>query len=178
MFPYIIAIFATIASLAIRPATASEISAQTLFELTNQVRVSQGLPTLDFSDRLEKAALAKAEDMVETGYFDHFGPAGQTPWQFMEQANYHYDYGGENLAIGFTSSQEIIQAWLDSPTHRQNLLEPNYEDVGIAVLPALVDGLPDYLVVQMFGSLVKPNGEGELTSYINDLLGVSDVIAE
>lgn len=178
MYANFFIIFITIASLLARPAIASEISPQTIFELTNDARASHGLTRLTYSQPLERAAMAKAQDMVKNGYFDHFGPDYQTPWQFMEKAGYHYELGGENLAVGFISHEEIVKAWLDSPSHRQNLLEPNFEDIGIAALPALVDGLPDIIVVQMFGSLADEadeiEGNGDLTSYVNNLLGVGD----
>ena len=175
MYAKILILIVTIASLLIRPALASEVSPQTIFELTNHARGIHGLAALAYSDSLEQAAIAKTQDMVENGYFDHVGPYGKTPWQFMEEAGYRYEYGGENLAVGFTSSQDMVQAWLDSPSHRQNLLEPNFKDIGIATLPALVDGLPDIIVVQMFGSLANNiESNGELTSYVNSLLGVGD----
>lgn len=175
MYANRIVITVAIASLLVRPAIASDISPQAIFELTNQTRVSHGLAALTHSEPLEQAATAKVQDMVEQGYFDHFGPHGETPWQFMEEANYHYEFGGENLAVGFSSPDDMVQAWLDSPSHRQNLLEPNFKDVGIAALPALVDGLPDLIVVQMFGSLADEiEGSGELTSYVNSLLGVGN----
>ncbi|MFY9484281.1 MAG: CAP domain-containing protein [Patescibacteria group bacterium] len=175
MYAKTIILIIALASLLVRPAIASEISPQTIFELTNEVRAEHGLAPLTYSRSLEQAASVKTQDMVKQGYFDHVGPNGQTPWAIMEQAGYHYEFGGENLAVGFSSSQDMVQAWLNSPSHRQNLLEPNFEDIGIATLPALVDGLPDIIVVQMFGSLANNiESNGELTSYVNSLLGVGD----
>lgn len=178
MYVKTIIIIITIASLLWRPAIASEISPQTIFELTNHARAEHGLAALVYSHQLEQAAIAKTKDMVEKGYFDHFGPQGETPWQFMEGTGYHYEYGGENLAVGFSTPTDIVEAWLDSPRHRQNLLETNFTDIGIAAVSAIVDGLPDIIVVQMFGNLLEDTNEEELTNFINGLLGVSDVAAD
>lgn len=175
MVVHLFAIAIMLVNLVIRPVLASEISSPTLFELANQVREKHNLPSLNYSIPLEQAAVAKAKDMLTSGYFDHFGPSGETPWQFMEQAGYHYLYGGENLAVGFIGADEMVNAWLASPTHRQNLLEEQFSDIGIAVVPVLADGLPDLIVVQMFGSLAdETGGNDELTQYVNSLLGVGD----
>lgn len=174
MVVHLFAITILLVNLVIRPVLASEISTPTLFELTNRARLAQGLGQLNYSEQLEQAAQTKGLDMLDKGYFDHFGPTGETPWQFMEEAGYQYLYGGENLAVGFSGANEVLDAWLASPTHRQNLLEEQFSDIGIAVVPAWVDGLPDLIVVQMFGSLAENGANGQLTSYVNSLLGVGD----
>ncbi|MBI3261490.1 hypothetical protein HYZ64_03940 [Candidatus Berkelbacteria bacterium] len=175
MYAKTLAVFVALASLLVRPAIASEISPQTIFELTNDARAKHGLAPLAQSQLLEQAAIAKTQDMITQGYFDHVGPNGQTPWALMDKAGYRYEYGGENLAVGFSSAEDMVQAWLVSPSHRENLLDRNFEDIGIAALPAIVDGLPDLIVVQMFGSLADEiESNRDLTSYVNTLLGVGD----
>jgi len=176
MYAKTIIVIVVLASLLVRPAIASEITPQTIFKLTNDARAKHGLAPLTYSQSLEQAAIAKTQDMVTQEYFDHIGPNGQTPWAIMDKVGYQYEYGGENLAVGFSSAEDMVQAWLDSPSHRQNLLEQNFNDIGITALPAVVDGLPDIIVVQMFGSLVEDTRKKELTGYINSLLGVSDVV--
>jgi hypothetical protein len=101
---------------------------------------------------LSAAALAKANNMFEMQYWDHFGPNGETPWQFISAAGYTYYYAGENLAKGFTTSEGVHQAWMASPSHRENILSPNYKDIGVAILSGTLNGKNVTLVVQMFGS--------------------------
>ena len=75
--------------LGIDQAKASSISSANIIALTNQERSSQGLNTLNNNSQLAAAALAKANDMFEKQYWDHFGPNGETPWQFIRAAGYN-----------------------------------------------------------------------------------------
>lgn len=132
--------------------TATSISPAKLFELTNQMRQENNVAPLSYSNSLAKAAEAKAQDMFSHDYWDHFCPCGNTPWMFIKQAGYNYAYAGENLARGFTSSQDVIAAWMASPEHRQNMLSKNYMDIGFAVEDGVLTGEQTTLVVEMFGS--------------------------
>jgi hypothetical protein len=133
--------------------SASNINTSTLIELTNQERAVAGLNTLNQNSKLNAAAKAKAENMFEEQYWDHFGPNGETPWQFITAAGYSYVYAGENLAKGFRTSEGVVEAWMASPTHRDNILSKNYKDIGIAVKQGVLLGKETILVVQMFGNL-------------------------
>jgi len=130
-----------------------DISVQDLLLLTNIQRSHSGLPVLQLNGELTQAAEAKAQDMFAKDYWAHFGPDGESPWDFIHAAGYNYVYAGENLARGFSSAQDTVNAWMNSPEHRANILSPNYQDVGFAVERGRLPGDSDtILVVQMFGS--------------------------
>jgi hypothetical protein len=139
--------------LGIEQAAASNITSNTIISLTNQERTSLGLNTLKNNSQLAAAALAKANNMFEEQYWDHFGPNGETPWQFIRGAGYNYVYAGENLAKGFRTSEGVHEAWMASPTHKANIVSANYKDIGIAVVDGVLEGKQTTLVVQMFGNL-------------------------
>ncbi len=129
------------------------ISEARLLYLTNQFRQEKGLSDLKQDERLDKAASEKAKDMFSKNYWAHFAPDGSTtPWYFIKGQGYEYTYAGENLAKGFTSSDDVVRAWVNSPSHRENLLSDKYHDVGFAVGEGKLTGEETTLVVQMFGS--------------------------
>lgn len=130
----------------------TDISAQTLLFLTNQSRQEQKLTPLTLNKQLSSAASRKAQDMFAKNYWAHNAPDGATPWLFLKESEYDYVYAGENLARGFTKSDEIVEAWMESQTHRDNLLSQNYEEVGFATVPGTLLGEETTLVVAMFGS--------------------------
>jgi hypothetical protein len=126
-----------------------------LIEMTNQERESLGLNSLLINEKLDQAAYLKAQDMMEKDYFSHQSPTGVQPWYWLKKAGYDYQSAGENLAIGFLDSSEVIKAWKDSPSHRDNLLNPNYQEIGIAVLRGDFQGSDATLVVQFLGQPKK-----------------------
>lgn len=132
---------------------ATSMSADRIIQLANEERVQRGLPRVTSNALLTSAAHAKANDMFEKQYWDHFGPNGESPWDFIKAAGYNYVYAGENLGKGFTTSEGVHQAWMASPTHRDNILGANYRDIGIAIVSGVLNGENVILVVQMFGSL-------------------------
>lgn len=134
---------------------ASNITSQSIIKLTNQERAASGLNTLNVDSRLSAAALAKANNMLEEQYWDHFGPNGETPWQFIRAQGYNYIYAGENLAKGFQTAEGVHEAWMASPTHAANIMSPNYKDIGVAVVEGVLLGKRTILVVQMFGNLTQ-----------------------
>jgi len=131
----------------------SAIVKTTLIELLNQERKSLGLQPLKENTTLDNAAVLKAQDILEKDYFSHQSPDGVAPWYWFKIAGYNYKIAGENLAIGFLDSGELNRAWLDSPSHRANLLNSNYKDVGIAILKGDFQGNETTVVVQLFGTL-------------------------
>ena len=143
------------AILGIEQAYASTINPGNIISLTNQERRLAGLGELKNNSQLASAALAKANDMFAKQYWDHFGPNGETPWQFIKGAGYSYIYAGENLGKGFRTAEGLVEAWMASPTHRENILSSNYRDIGIAVVEGELLGKQTILVVQMFGNLTK-----------------------
>lgn len=130
----------------------AEVISSTLIELTNQERRSAGLSPLKENLVLNQAALAKAQDMIKNEYFNHTSPSGVTPWHWFKKSGYTYKAAGENLAIGFLDSAEVEKAWKESPSHRQNLLNPNFKEIGIAVLTGSFQGRDTTVVVQLFGA--------------------------
>lgn len=138
---------------------ATDITSEKLYQLTNKERDSQGLSSLVYNQKLADAARLKAEDMFSKNYWAHYSPNGDTPWDFILESGYKYEYAGENLAKNFLFSSGVVDAWMKSPTHRENILRKDYTEVGFAVVNGILNGEQTTLVVQMFG---KPMGAGEV----------------
>jgi hypothetical protein len=134
---------------------ASDISVEQVIQLTNQERAHQGLAPLTENSLLSSAAQAKAADMFQLDYWSHNSPTGKQPWNFIRQAGYKYRYAGENLARDFGDTPAMVAAWMASPTHRDNILSPRYQEIGIAVVDGELEGIATTLVVQMFGTLAS-----------------------
>ncbi len=135
---------------------ATDISVNKLFELTNQQREKNGLKDLKYNSELAQAAYAKAQDMFAENYWAHYSPTGKTPWDFILASGYKYEYAGENLAKNFLFSSGVVDAWMNSPSHRENILNDHYTDVGFSVVNGILNGEQTTLVVQMFGSPLAP----------------------
>lgn len=131
---------------------ATDIHVEQLLADTNNKRIAQGLFPLVFNSILSQAAAKKAEDMFANGYWAHNSPQGKTPWDFISSSGYTYTVAGENLAKNFTDSKGVVDAWMASPSHKENLLKPSYKDVGYAVINGTLNGEETTLVIQMFGS--------------------------
>lgn len=132
--------------------TSSNIEIQKVIELTNVQRAKNGLPPVSENPALDKAARAKAQNMFSENYWAHFAPSGKSPWDFILGSGYKFTYAGENLAKNFSNSDDVITAWMASPSHKENIVNSNYKDIGIAVEDGVIDGQHTTLVVQMFGS--------------------------
>lgn len=130
----------------------SSVDQKKLIELTNVERQKIGLPSVMENEALDKAAAAKAQNMFQENYWAHFAPSGKTPWDFILGAGYRFTYAGENLAKNFYQSDDVVKAWMASPTHRDNLLNSKYKDIGIAVAEGVLNGQKTTLVVQEFGT--------------------------
>lgn len=123
-----------------------------LTSLTNNQRENNSLPDLKENNLLTQAAQLKANDMAARGYFSHNTPDGKTPWYWLEQVGYKYSYAGENLAVNFFESDEVAQAWMNSPSHRANIVKKDYTEIGIAVASGIYEGRNTVFVVQFFGT--------------------------
>lgn len=123
-----------------------------IIALTNVQRADNDAGTLTEDSLLDKAAQAKADDMAANGYFSHIGPDGKTPWQWIAGAGYQYQYAGENLAVRFIDSSEVVNAWMESPTHRANIVKKVYTAIGVGVAQGLYQGESATFVVQYFGT--------------------------
>ena len=134
---------------------ASNISVSQVVSSTNSVRSDSGLGSLQFNQQLAQAATAKAQNMFSEGYWAHTSPSGKEPWDFIKSAGYSYKIAGENLARDFDSTSPLMDAWMNSPTHRANIMNPRYQEIGIAVVDGLLNGVETTLVVQMFGTPIS-----------------------
>lgn len=108
---------------------ATNMSNVTLLSDTNDYRSRQGLPKLAANDSLTRAAQAKAESMITGNYWSHTAPDGTSPWYYFQKVGYQYARAGENLAYGFSTSDQVVTAWMNSPEHRDNVLG-DYTEVG------------------------------------------------
>lgn len=128
-----------------------------LLDLTNADRTANGVAPLKEDPSLDRAAQLKANDMAAKGYFAHVSPDGKTPWYWLDQVGYQYTYAGENLAINFNDSSAVETAWMNSPTHRANIVKPQYTRVGYAVAEGMYQGKETTFVVQEFAT--QPSDE-------------------
>lgn len=133
--------------------------AQEIIEITNKKRLENNLPPLSANTRLAQAAQAKASNMFLEDYWAHFAPSGKTPWSFISASGYKYLYAGENLARDFTDAEAIVDAWMNSSSHRANLLDKNFKEIGVAVTDGKLGGREGVLVVQLFGASSAPLAE-------------------
>lgn len=133
----------------------ADVARSALFSLTNQEREASGLSSLQESTKLNEVAQQKANDMLANDYFAHYSPTGISPWHWFKNVGYGYQAAGENLAIGFADSEELVDAWIDSPSHRANILNTHFQETGIAVLTGQFNGSETTVVVQVFGSPVS-----------------------
>lgn len=131
---------------------ATDISVEKILVLVNEKRREANLEPLTLSNDLAQAATAKGNDMFTQNYWAHVSPTGTTPWAFITATGYEYVYAGENLARNFDKSGEVVEAWMSSPTHKANILKPEYKDIGLAVINGRLDGEDTTLVVQEFGT--------------------------
>ncbi len=135
---------------------ATNITSSEVIQLTNNERTSRGLGALSTNGQLNQAAMSKAEHMMANDYWAHVAPDGTQPWYFVTQAGYSYAYVGENLAKGFSTSSGTVAGWMNSSGHRANILNSNYNDIGVAVLNGTLQGSETTLVVAMYGSPSAP----------------------
>lgn len=129
----------------------ASIISSVLVDLTNGDREANQVQPLVVSPVLALAAQKKADDMAIKGYFSHTSPEGLNPWHWFAVAGYNFSYAGENLAIDFSDSKDVEKAWMDSLKHRDNILNGNFTEIGIATTKGFYQGRETIFVVQMFG---------------------------
>lgn len=128
-----------------------------IFDLTNTDRRINSIGELTLSPALSAVAQAKADDMAQKGYFAHVSPEGVSPWYWYKQEGYAFTYAGENLAIDFSDSADVERAWMNSPTHRANILNGKFTEIGVAVAHGTYQGHDTTFVVQEFGTPAHPD---------------------
>ncbi|MBI4057779.1 hypothetical protein HY405_00435 [Candidatus Microgenomates bacterium] len=153
--------------------TAASLPVDRIVELTNQKRAQNGLSSLKFNSTLATAASAKGSHMLTRDYWAHIAPDGTTPWVFFNQVGYRYLYAGENLARDFDSPEGVVDAWMASPTHRDNILSGKYDDIGIAVVQGDLGGQPTTLVVQLLGKSIGGAGNVPVAGTTNNQIPTS-----
>lgn len=134
-------------------AYATEISSQQLLTQTNQKRIQNNQKSLSINESLSAAAQAKANDMAMNDYWSHYTPDGKAPWEFIEKTGYSYAKAGENLAYGFATSKDTVTGWMNSPTHKANMLDGAFTEVGFGFANAedFNHSGQETIVVAMYG---------------------------
>ena len=119
---------------------------------TNARRARNGLLELSVNAQLTKAAETKADDMFNRQYFEHESPTGEGPGELASAAGYEYFMVGENLALGnYKNDEALVEAWMNSPGHRENILNAKYTEIGVGVKRGTYEGRVVWLAVQEFG---------------------------
>ncbi len=143
------------------------IDAADLLLLTNQQRTNAGLNPLSLNQQLNEAATAKANDMLTHNYWAHVSPSGVTPWNFIQKTNYKYKVAGENLASGYNTAKGVVDGWMNSPSHRKNILNSKLCEVGFGVVSGKLQGKDTTIVVQMLACPKKiPTFEAKSLSHL------------
>lgn len=123
-----------------------------IVELTNEERAGEALSGLSRNATLDAAAQLKAEHMLKNQYFAHYAPDGTTPWHWFDKAGYSYVHAGENLAIHFHDSGAVVDAWMKSPTHKANIVDGKFTEIGVGTAQGTFEGVETVFVVQLFGT--------------------------
>lgn len=163
---------------------AADLTPEAVITLTNVERQKHNLSPLSENEALSKAAELKAADMIKNDYFAHTSPKGLAPWHWIKAADYDYQYAGENLAVNFDSATAQEEAWMKSKTHRENILNDRYTEMGVAVVRGEVKGKTSYITVALFGTPTvipvtkKPEVSESALAPIPMVKGVSTNVAE
>lgn len=155
----------------------SSIDHKEVIRLVNIEREKNGLGPLRENDNLNVAAYKKGQNMFEEQYWAHYSPSGKDPWGFITGSGYKYSYAGENLARNFSNANDAVVAWMNSPTHRDNILNSKYEDIGISVVQGTLNGEQTTIIVQEFGTQVSYTASNPFAKLIADK-GAPSVLAE
>jgi len=136
------------------------LSVDGILRWTNRHRETENLKDLALNKTLNSVAAAN--------YFEHVSPDGVGPGDLAREFEYDFIIVGENLAKGnFKTDKKLVQAWMDSPGHRENIMKPNFSEIGIAVGQATDNGREVWLAVQSFGTPKRECGEPENPSQLN-----------
>lgn len=147
----------------------SSIETAELLTDTNAERQENGAAALQLNDKLSQAAFLKAQNMFAEQYWAHNSPSGVEPWKWFGDVGYNYSYAGENLAKNYPTADATVAAWMNSPTHRENILRQEYTEVGFAVVDGTLEGRETTLVVALYGApvtvaAVKPASTAPITT--------------
>ncbi len=151
--------------------TVSNLTVEGIIAETNVHRLEYGLEPLSSDFSLRDAAEMKVEDMFALQYFAHESPTGKGPSDFTDAAGYDFLVMGENLALGnYENDAVLVQAWMDSPGHRANILNDSFTEIGVAVQKDIYGGYLVWMAVQEFGRPVSdcPSIDESLLIQINE----------
>lgn len=126
-----------------------------ILALVNRDRSAESLATLSLNPVLSNSALAKANDIISKDYFAHVSPDGKKPWDWIDRGQYAYALVGENLAMNFTTAESAHRALMNSPSHKRNIMNKKYSDIGLAIVSGEIAGKKTNVLVQMFSTQVK-----------------------
>ncbi|OGD83327.1 hypothetical protein A2572_04650 [Candidatus Collierbacteria bacterium RIFOXYD1_FULL_40_9] len=154
---------------------ASQIDVGKIVEYTNQNRIKSGAEKVTLNAQLNAAAAAKVDDMFKENYWAHVSPKGTEPWTFISNAGYKYQHAGENLARDFSNSKDVVNAWMNSPSHKKNLLDKRYKDMGLAVKDGYLNGVETTIVVQIFAVAPTKSSVGKIAA---DSISTNEVLAQ
>ncbi len=151
LIPFALLLLVAATTSAVEPL--NEINPANVLRLMNGYRAEQGLAPLQDDDLLDQAAGDRMRHMEEESFWSHESPDGMPPFRWLERRAYHYRAAGENLAYGFETARMLVQSWMESRGHRANILSPDYEDCGIAIIDGSTLGpATGKSIVVMFGS--------------------------
>lgn len=163
--------FVILIGIFLSPQTAffANIKATRIIELTNIERQKNGATSLKINQLLTQAAEKKAKAIFKQQVFKHnLGNKKFSKW--VQEENYKYAYVGENLAIDFSTNRGVIKAWLASPSHRKNLLNKNFSEIGVAVVEGKFKGEISTVVVQIFATPLNAISITKDENYASPLL--------
>lgn len=141
-------------------AVSAGISADSVVARSNVIRVKQARLPLRADAALAQAAQLRARELVAGAYFDHVRPDGAPFSTAVIEARYPFERVAENLAIDYLNESPLLDGWLESPSHRQALLNPEYAHVGIGVASGVIGGKPTIVTVQLLGRPQTPELRG------------------
>ncbi|RYD06194.1 hypothetical protein N752_04715 [Desulforamulus aquiferis] len=117
-------------------------------DLVNVERAKQGLKPVVAKQDLTQVAQLKAQDMLQKKYFSHTSPTYGSPFDMMRKHGISYTAAGENIAMGQRTAEQVMKDWMNSPGHRANILNANFNELGVGITQSY-NGY-GYIWVQMF----------------------------
>ena len=124
---------------------------ESIINQVNNYRIENNISILKINPLLQKAAQQKAEDMAKYGYFSHTSPQGISPWYWFDNVGYNLLYAGENIAVKFSDPEKLMNAWINSPSHKENIINYKYDETGIGIAFGIYKDKETMFVVQLFG---------------------------
>lgn len=155
-FMVVIYLFNSLAGIIPISKVEAQISVDSLLQLHNAERAKYGLGALTLNTTLSNSAQQKAAAMLASDCWSHYCPPGVSPWDFFTNSGYTYIYAGENLAEGFFDTQAAMTAWMNSPTHRENILRPEFKDIGFGVVQGTFQGVENNIIIAVHFGTPQP----------------------